>query len=421
MKYIYFLSIFCFLEFLIILFDKGRVYRAFAKLFFWTKQKGLIYTAKKSAKYLAKKIFKIISQSKYIFKQKFGRQKKHIHIAFRVSGGLGDYLIFANWFEYFRNAFSENVFYDLYFNEKIAFSVFNYDILRANFFYEKDCHFNESAYDVVFKFMILPELIKFNDKAVQKTDVLLYDYLQKNRKYCAENQFIFANMPFTIRFAEQKALAKGKKRMHQADVIDYFKIDDEYKFKIFIDKNENENEYLASVGLLGKKFITIHRGWDVLNEIDSHVKCWNTQSCKDLICSIKKTFPSYKVVAIGSSQKQFPICFDADINLVGKTTMEHIKILLKHASVHIDNEGGMVHLRHAMKAGRSVVLFGPTSKEFFGYKENINISSNVCCVPCEHLSADWTHKCEKTGTNDNPCMKAITTNCVLKALSDALK
>lgn len=40
---------------------------------------------------------------------------------------------------------------------------------------------------------------------------------------------------------------------------------------------------------------------------------------------------------------------------------EKLKVILKHAKLHIDSEGGLVHLRHAIKGGPSVVLFGPTS------------------------------------------------------------
>lgn len=40
--------------------------------------------------------------------------------------------------------------------------------------------------------------------------------------------------------------------------------------------------------------------------------------------------------------------------------------------LHIDSEGGYVHIRHFLNT-RSVVLFGTTDINFFGYPDNINI------------------------------------------------
>ena len=91
--------------------------------------------------------------------------------------------------------------------------------------------------------------------------------------------------------------------------------------------------------------------------------------------------------------------------------MEEVKALLKNSLLHIDNEGGLVHLRHALCAKKSIVLFGPTSDLFYGYAENENVRSNVCEEPCEWENAKWNISCKKikeVECYEAECMKKIT-------------
>lgn len=94
--------------------------------------------------------------------------------------------------------------------------------------------------------------------------------------------------------------------------------------------------------------------------------------------------------------------------------------IVNHAALLVDNEGGMVHLRHALRGGSSVVLFGPTSKAVFGYPENENISSSVCDHWCEWQIPDWQYVCARLGTPGHPCMDAIRTEDVLAAVHRVL-
>ena len=63
--------------------------------------------------------------------------------------------------------------------------------------------------------------------------------------------------------------------------------------------------------------------------------------------------------------------------LNGQTTLDETALPIKHGLCHIDTEGGLVHLAHAVH-GRCVVLFGPTPAEFFGYTQNINLEPSGC-------------------------------------------
>lgn len=67
---------------------------------------------------------------------------------------------------------------------------------------------------------------------------------------------------------------------------------------------------------------------------------------------------------MGESPERCKTLHGIDVNLIGKTDWDDLKILLKNALYHIDGECGMVHLRKALKTGPSVVLFGPTPIKF---------------------------------------------------------
>jgi ADP-heptose:LPS heptosyltransferase len=59
--------------------------------------------------------------------------------------------------------------------------------------------------------------------------------------------------------------------------------------------------------------------------------------------------------------------------------------------MHIDDEGGLVHMATALGT-KCAVLFGPTPVGIFGYEQNINICADTCkecfgIVPyCDKLS-----------------------------------
>ena len=122
---------------------------------------------------------------------------------------------------------------------------------------------------------------------------------------------------------------------------------------------------------------------------------------------LKKCFPEKKVVQLGESKERCCAIQGVDISLVGETDWEDLKVLLKNAWLHIDGECGMVHLRKILHGGASVVLFGPTSIDFYGYDGNINISSDVCPHWCCKLTETAVERCLLSGEESNRCMKTI--------------
>ena len=106
---------------------------------------------------------------------------------------------------------------------------------------------------------------------------------------------------------------------------------------------------------------------------------------------------------------------EIDINLIEKTSLPDLAGLLQNARLHIDCEGGLVHFRHALRGGKSIVIFGPTSPEFFGYSENINLRSSACPIPCEWLVKNWQDNCLRNSSKKS-CMLNLHPEHVISEL-----
>ena len=77
----------------------------------------------------------------------------------------------------------------------------------------------------------------------------------------------------------------------------------------------------------------------------------------------------------------------------------------------------MIFLRHFLQGGVSVVLFGPTDINFFGYTENLNLSASLCDQPCEWIVKNWMEKCVKTG-NEAECMRLLNPEKVFNTICE---
>lgn len=399
----------CLIELIMLFRDAGRFINCVQAFRYMQKQQGTLKTIIFSTK-------KLLHITRNILFGKINRKncdKDIIRIAIKLEGGLGDYLINANWYEYFRAKYvDDTVFVDIFALSKSILSILPNELYHTKVYAGKFLY--EENYDGILDLVRIPVVLSADEEKIKQLSPKLHEYIALCKRYMDENRLVWQNLPFLDGFHTAKCVSKGVKRIQEADVYGYLGITEEYKFAIQI--KEDENAYLHSLGLDASPFITVHRGWDGAYTKSEHVKAWSLASCGDIIIKLKEQFPGYKIVLFGISKEQAPSPKGADINLLGKTSLEQVKILLKHAACHIDNEGGMVHLRHALHGGPSVVLFGPTSVDLFGYSENINLTSGACRHWCEWLTNDWMFTCTKTGRSGHPCMDAITSDDVIRSM-----
>jgi len=101
---------------------------------------------------------------------------------------------------------------------------------------------------------------------------------------------------------------------------------------------------------------------------------------------------------------------NVDCDLRGKTTLREAAVVLKHAVCHLGTEGGLTHLARAVET-RGVIMFGATSVEFFGYPDNINLTTGGCSS-CWLLTKDWYIYCPRNFC-EPACMSAHSSSRIV--------
>ena len=175
---------------------------------------------------------------------------------------------------------------------------------------------------------------------------------------------------------------------------------------------------LSRWGLAPQQYITFHDGISTAQTVGTTrpTRAWPAAHWRDFLRLFKKEYPHLKVVQLGG--KNSPVYPEADVCLVGKTALQDLPALLSGACAHVDTESGLVQLAQYLNV-KSVVIFGPTDRKFFGYTKNINLSAGSC-GGCMWSMADWMFTCP-LGHAEPPCTAAVSVETVLSALRQLLK
>lgn len=340
--------------------------------------------------------------------------KEKLNIGFLLAGGLGDTCLAANYLYYFRQKFNNyNIHIDVYIRNTnpIAKTVFeNTNITDRVFTTYKDGKYTDVSciykkYDLFIRIVRLPEISHLNAANMTKFPLLQQytNILQKFRQdYCS----LFSSDLNALSYCNLKKI----NRVQQADINNFLGIRKQFTYTLPI--NISVIETLKKFNLLNKKFITIHNETD-LRYPEGSCKLWKAENFSKLIELIKKQYPDYIFVQIGGDKLRSPEIPGIDFYLTGQTNFEEIKVLLKECLLHIDIEGGFVHLQRAINGSSSCVLFGPTDINFFSYPENINITNNIC-AGCENIFPNWQNEC--LNQEKNICMRSITPGAVAQQI-----
>ena len=180
---------------------------------------------------------------------------------------------------------------------------------------------------------------------------------------------------------------------------------------------EADHEALRRFGLVERDFITVHNGFDPNFIVSGQraTKCYPHFDA--VITKLKAARPELLIVQLGTSTSE-PIAA-ADLILIGRTNLAEAAGLLRKTQLHLDNEGGLVHLA-ACYGRRSLVVFGPTPSDYFGYPANINVDP-LRCGGCWWIEESWMDRCPR-GMKQPECMFAQPPDKILtlalKALSE---
>lgn len=167
---------------------------------------------------------------------------------------------------------------------------------------------------------------------------------------------------------------------------------------------------------LGDNYVTINRGADSRADGKTQMKVWPQENYVQLISILKSAFPDLKVVQLGNPGIEK--MSNADDWVFGEH-IEVVKYVLKNSRLHIDSEGGLVHLATQLDT-KCVVLFGPTPISYYGYPENINIGPSEC-GNCMGLTEEWYTNCLLGEQYPPRCMKSITPQLVFDKILNELR
>ena len=341
-------------------------------------------------------------------------------------GGLGDYIIGKNWLYHLSEyvGLSDAVI-DAYFSNNMmeaAHAVFDDSELIASI---KSIDtgrvelVSQDEYDLVLRYSIFPMVQYMDGHALYNSNSKLYSYAVRLMEFGDKNynRGFFASPGFYNTVSALFNMFPDKKYHELYDVLD--DMDDTASYHCKYEVGINEEEYLSSLGIIRGNFITVNTGANEEYTRKPSTRTWPHENWISLIRLLKGAIQSdIKIVRMGLMNLGDDPS-SSDIDLCGKTNIEQAKALLKNSLVHIDYEGGLVHLRHVLCGKPSVVLHGPTSIERYGYPENVAIRSDRCPKACEWSAKDWLVVCHNDKASHS-CLGEVTpeyvSECVLNTL-----
>lgn len=332
-----------------------------------------------------------------------------VHIAFCPTGGLGDYIISAKVLEEIQMCCEAKI--DV-FCEKTVFGRAIYGEREGVSLREyKDFEKDRNSYDLALLVEHFIHIKNYDPKRLSKLSPVLYEKVN----YILDNwDKLYVDIPQQcwrekIQFERCKVL--GLDRWTELRMGEAFEIADK---KVDIPIDESCMTIWEENGHTDKKYVTINYGADAMRAGLKQLKMWPKEYFEELVERIHRELPEMKVVQLGD--KKAEMIAKCDKYVFGES-MEQTKWILKKSLVHIDCEGGLVHLATQLGT-KCIVIFGPTPLHMYGYEENINLQSSQCSN-CMGLHKDWAYNCF---TNHNgECMYRITAKEVMECLLNCMK
>ena len=330
----------------------------------------------------------------------FSYSKHKMALAFEVPNGLGDCIIALRWIRAIIEKISINDFgIDIFASKHplkhyLPHLIKNSSFINGTFHKERDSRHYEK-YDVALRLTYVPEFLctpqqnalKEKDKNFAQT----IDYMIRQ----SEAYGLRYNLPETaVHFARCKFW-----NYNCYTFAKYFGLEmDDWHIDISAEKNDDLD--------LPLKYIILNYGWGGLamgEKNIAHCKAWPLAYYDALVKLLHNILPTISLVQTGINDT--PRIEGIDRYFFGES-LDKIKCVVKNATLLIDCEGGMVHL--ATQLGTMcIVLFGPTPLHYFGYNNNINITSKDSdCRDCSFMGTDIRLCVRKLSHPE--CMYSIT-------------
>ena len=331
------------------------------------------------------------------------RNDETVYLSVKLNGSLGDYIITSSVVEKMFELCND-LQVDIYVpkNKEVFARVVYYGHSYIRGFYPDRFHERYSgAYDAAIKITHFVTVTNYNEKRLRKKSEQLLKIIKAYKE--TEYAYSVGVDEEYCRFIHRCKLW-GLNRYTALGHRGVMPI--EKKINICLDKTK-EKKYKKWQGDI---YITTNYGVDVVT-----VKLWPQEYMEKLLGMIKNAFPMIRILELGAQNA--PMLKNVDEYVLGED-FELIKYILKGSILHIDCEGGLVHLASQLGT-RCAVVAGPTPIWYYGYEQNINIVSKVC-KECEGVTPNWYKDCV-LGDKKPRCMYSITPEYVFDCIYDFLE
>ena len=337
------------------------------------------------ARYLTSTLVRL-SMIKRLHRVNAALMADHPVLGIRILGGIGDYIVIARFLRDLSIA-TEPLIFDVYSNKpSLVLWIFAALPGFRSSFDEALFAPAESVYTVCAQ---ISQFVLIEDAWVSVPKLRIFPRLQ--RVVARVQHFrpsiapIVAEHPRLDSFLAQKAIFANRSRrdyLHYTAGLLY--------------NGDHLSLYVAdgigvARGLREGRYITVHNGYDPNMVVSSNraTKCY--PHFGRVIALLRETHPECAFIQVGI-QTSDPI-EEVDVNLIGKTSLPEVASLIQGAILHLDNEGGLVHVARALGTV-SCVVFGPTSSRYFGYEGNIAIDPRFC-GGCWWINETWMNHCPR--------------------------
>lgn len=356
----------------------------------------------------------------------FSRKPKSntLNIGIIFNGGFGDQVISAQWVYAFLEKLNHekcNYYATLMFPKinlgQMIVKDFPGEILVAKTNYR-----HKHRFDLLLSIDQFVKIINVNKQAIKIYAPFLSDSIEKckimNRQLLpissARNQYQLMML----------SLIKGWNRYDLLGLCGFCDFNRNSPTFYSIDKDEVSKT--LSKYKLPELFITIHAGigdFPVENKTKEEylllranaTKCISKNLGNEIVKELHRQIPSVPIIQIGDGTGHN---FDGvDIQLSGKTSLKDSIDILYASKVHIGNDSGLIHVRHAF-GKQSIVLYGPTSAKFLGYDTDFNFQAS--CAPCMWLTLDWNYICPK-GKQSTECMNDLKVDKIVEIAKNEIE
>lgn len=328
--------------------------------------------------------------------------QERLYVVITMSGGLGDAVMELCFYERLLEL-SPNIVIDIYGEPYCKYIYEDKKNIRRIIDYNIE-KISLDDYDIAFQASW--------GITIQKADIEKTEKISERLATCVKNTYLDMRQgeSFLTRIRKAQIMKKNKFWLMGRGEI--------WQLSENMIKIDLKDDYYKSYSAMRlEKYITINCGADMrrIGRNQSPTKVWPVNQFERFIELFKSRYKDIEVIQLGSKEQ---IAIPGVDRYIFGESFELIKYIVKYSLLHVDDEGGLVHLATALGT-KCIVLFGPTPMDILGYPQNTNICADAC-PGCFGFVRDWNAQCV-LGNRQPVCMSSIKPEQVYEAANDHMK